>query len=94
MNMINSNLAFPLEADSTAMVPPSQIYDRRRFLLGLYNEFCKKIEPNPLQMKTLKDVFEYGGAQSAHYTNALQVQICGIGEINSSEMLMESKRSQ
>lgn len=33
-------------------------------------------------MKTLKDVFEDGGASSAPYTTAIKVQICGVGEVN------------
>lgn len=33
-------------------------------------------------MKTLKDVFDDGGASSAPYTTALKVQICGIADIN------------
>lgn len=32
-------------------------------------------------MKTLKDVFDDGGASSAPYTTALKVQICGIADI-------------
>ena len=33
-------------------------------------------------MKTLKEIFDDGGAASAQYNTALKVQVCGLGEIN------------
>ena len=32
-------------------------------------------------MKTLKEIFDDGGAASAQYNTALKVQVCGLGEI-------------
>ena len=32
-------------------------------------------------MKTLKEIFDDGGAASAQYNTALKVQVCGFGEI-------------
>ena len=32
-------------------------------------------------MKTLKEIFDDGGAASAQYNTALKVQVCGLAEI-------------